>query len=365
VFAVTDVERWVPSDTVDEAIRVEDPSTLSPRHARALYLDDRSTDKTAETVHTDFYQTKAFVEFAEERGIESISDVSGWHLDQFKRQRRTELKPISLKGQMSVLKQMFRYLARIDAVAEGMPEKIDVPTVEEHEETSDVLLETDDAKALIEYFRNSRARYGTKIHALLEVLWHTGCRVSGVRALDLSDYDDEEQFLAFVNRPEAGTRLKRGEKGERTVLVTSEVCDVLDTYIARERHEKRDDYGREPLFCGLQGRPTTGTLRSWCYLATQPCHHSDCPHGKRRDGCDYVPRDRASGCPSTRAPHHVRTGSITWHRDRGVPMEDTAERVNARPETIEKYYDKASDVQKMDARRRQYTEELDLVTNDA
>lgn len=358
---MTDVDRWIPTSTVKEAVKVADPAMLTPRQGRALYLDDRSTDKTAETLHTDFYQTKAFVEFCEERNIERVSEVTGWHLDQFKRERRTELKRISLKGQMSVLTQMFRYLVRIGAVDEGMPEKIDIPTVEEHEETNDELLETEEAKALINYFRNSRARYGTDLHALLEVLWHTGCRVSGARALDLGDYDSEEQFLAFVNRPDSGTRLKRGEKGERTVLITEAVCDVLDTYIARERFDKRDEHGREPLFSGLQSRPSTGTLRSWCYLSTQPCHYDDCPHGKRRDRCDYVPRDKASLCPSTRAPHHLRTGSITWHRDRGVPMEDCAERVNAKPDTIEKYYDKASDVQKMDARRRQYTEDLDVV----
>lgn len=33
-----------------------------------------------------------------------------------------------------------------------------------------------------------------------KVLWHTGCRLGGIIALDLEDYDREANFLEFRHR---------------------------------------------------------------------------------------------------------------------------------------------------------------------
>jgi hypothetical protein len=44
-------------------------------------------------------------------------------------------------------------------------------------------------------------------------------------------------------------------------------------------------------------------------------------------------------------------------------MEITAERVNASPDVIERFYDKASHVEKMENRRRSYVQNLDLEDN--
>ncbi len=145
--------------------------------------------------------------------------------------------------------------------------------------------------------------------------------------------------------------------------INETVCDVLDAFIVRERSEKRDEFGREPLFSGRQGRPSDSTVRAWAYLGTQPCLCGPCPHGRQKHSCEYLERNHASKCPSSRSPHQIRTGSITWHRDRGVPMEITAERVNASPDVIERFYDKASHVEKMENRRRSYVQNLDLEDN--
>jgi hypothetical protein len=96
------------------------------------------------------------------------------------------------------------------------------------------------------------------------------------------------------------------------------------------------------------------------YLATTPCRHSPCPHDQDPDTCDYLSYTTASGCPSSRAPHHIRTGSITWQRSRGIPLEVVADRVNASPQTIEQYYDKEDPRRELEERRRDHIDRLSL-----
>lgn len=66
-------------------------------------------------------------------------------------------------------------------------------------------------------------------------------------------------------------------------------------------------------------------------------------------------RNHASKCPSSRPPHDIRTGSITWMLNLGWPPEDIAERVNADIETIEQHYDKAN----LDERRRRQRDRME------
>ncbi|SNZ06086.1 Site-specific recombinase XerD [Natronoarchaeum philippinense] len=340
------------------------PDDLTPAEAREYYLDDLRADSSDHTIRSYGYRLTQFVEWCEEHDVEQVSEISGWTIDQFKRDRQSMGdEPVTVKGKMVAVKQLLDYCARIDAVDEDLPEKVDIPSLSRAEETSDTKLAAEDAQALLEYYRNDPGVYATNHHALLEVLWNTGARLSGIRTLDLEDYYPDRQFLDFKHRPETGTGLKNDEDGERPVSIPETVCDVLDAYIERDRWEKRDDHGRQPLFSCRQGRPSASTIRSWCYLATQPCLHQECPHGETRPTCEYPHRNKASQCPSSRSPHQVRTGSITWHRDRGIPMEVTAERVNASPDVIERHYDKASAVERMEKRRRKYVQDLDFGDN--
>lgn len=170
--------------------------------------------------------------------------------------------------------------------------------------------------------------------------------------------------MAFTHRPATGTPLKNKHDGERLVGLSETVAEVIDTYVARERFEKRDDHGRRPLFCARQGRPSFSTIRGWTYLATQPCHYTSCPHGNDRATCDYVDRSHASKCPSSRSPHRLRTGSITWQLNKGLSVEQVAERVNASPRVIRRYDDKATQKEEFEQRRRAASAELDIEVND-
>lgn len=337
---------------------------LSPREAMDRWLTKLQAERAESTISTYYYRLKLFVEWCEDQEIDEIGAVTGWDIEQFELHRR-EQNPttVSLNNEFTTLKVWFEYLARIEVVDDDTPDKIDIPQPDPEEKSSDVKLHEDAAEALLSHFRNDPADYGTRNHALLELLWHVGARANAIVALDLRDLretDDGTRYLTFENRPETGTRLKKGINGERPVRLSTTVWDVLDHYIENYRIDVHDEYGRQPLITSRDGRPTEGTIRDWTYQATLPCLHSECPHGNDPLTCQFLQYEKAGGCPSSRSPHHVRTGAITWMRNRGIPAEIVAERVNASVSTIEEHYDKEDPVDQMIKRRDPYFAEFDI-----
>jgi site-specific recombinase XerD len=334
---------------------------LTPREARDRWLGKLRRSKSDDTVETYEYQLKHFVEWCEEEGIDSMGKVGGWDLDTFETQRRDHLKLITLNAEQNTLQRFLEYCARIDLVDESLPKKIDPPKVPADQRVNKIRLHTDDAKALLRYYEEHD--YGSQAHCLLALAWYTGARIGGIRALDVGDYDSENQRVAFFHRPQGGkdgdgTPLKNGVNGERAVGLRREICDVVDEYVDTHRHDKYDKNGRRPLITSESGRPTPGTLGAWMNLATQPCLHSPCPHGKERATCEYTEYQRAAGCPSSRSPHRVRRGSITWQLNCGVPIEKVAKNVNASVRVIEEHYDVPTIYEDLEERRRGYVDLL-------
>ena len=202
-----------------------------------------------------------------------------------------------------------KWCERIDAIDQGMHDKILLPNLSKHEDQRDAMLDSEDADQLIEYLR--QFEFGTRTHALIEVLWHTGMRIGAAHSLDLEDYDAEEQYLRLQHRPETGTRLKNKQDGERVVALNPDICDTLDAYLQYNRIEVRDDFGRTPLFTSQHGRPSKSTLRDSIYRMTRPCEYTgDCPHRREIESCEAMERNKASKCLSSVSPHAIRRGSI-------------------------------------------------------
>jgi site-specific recombinase XerD len=332
---------------------------LSPREAVERWLNKLRASKAENTVSSYHYQLKLFIEWCEEEGITSVRDLSGWDIESYETDRRGEdIEILSLSKELHTLTQFLEYCARVELVDEELPQKVDPPDVPRDDHVDETRLHTNDARSLLEWFEDHD--YGSRSHALLSVLWFTGCRLGGVRALDLEDYSSENQYLQFIHRPSRGTPLKNGRDGERAVGLTEYVVDVLDEYIAENRHKKYDDEGTPPLFTSQVGRPSQNAVRAWSYLATQPCLHKACPHGNERETCEYVDYSKASTCPSSRSPHQIRTGSITWQLNRGVPIEVVAERVNTSVRVLKRHYDQPTRVEELEERRREHVDRLDF-----
>lgn len=350
--------------------RDHDPGALSPREAVERYLRRRQADATDASVKSYKYRLKLWVEWVEGIGIERVDELRGYDFDEYYGIRSGRIAPVTLQNEMQTLRMFAEYLEQIDAV-DDLADSVRIPNVDKNEVSSDVSLEVDDAIPLLAYYRGSDSAYGSRAHALLELTWFTGARQGGLRGLDLRDFYPDEQFVDFVHRPETGTPLKNKSDGERPVAIPSSVVDVLEEFIEGNRHDVVDDHGRAPLLASMRGRPTENTFRAWSYLATEPCLHSPCPHDQERETCEFVDYTHASKCPSSRSPHQIRTGSITWQLDVGLPPAVVAERVNADLRTIKQHYDKATDVERrerlrirMERDRRPFIESLDLDTTE-
>lgn len=337
---------------------------LSPREARDRWLDKLRVERSEQTISTYYYRLKLFTEWAEDNGIESTRELTGWDLETYEAHRRSkEITTNSLHNEFTTLKLWLEYCASIEVVDADLPEKVNVPDVPDGDASSDVKLGQDEAAALLEHYRSASEFNATRAHVLLELAWHTGARAGALVALDLRDIreaDDGTRYLDFENRPQTGTRLKKGPAGERPIILSAPVWEALDSYVQEHRRDVSDEHGRQPLLAGRYGRPKTGTIRDWMYVATEPCIHSPCPHGRQRETCEWTQYEHASKCPSSRSPHQVRTGAITWMRNKGVPAEIVAERVNSSVETIEKHYDKEDPVQEMIERRADHLGGLDI-----
>jgi site-specific recombinase XerD len=273
------------------------PRRLTPRDAWLRYIDRRRSESSEASLSTYYYRLKQFVEWAEAEGIESVSEFDGWTFESYETTRSgDDLAPSTLKGEMQTIKNWIEYLERIEAVDQGLAEKVHVPTVPAGEESDETQLLPADAIELLETFRETPALRATRRHALLEVLWFTGARAGGVRGLDLRDYSSDEEYLDFVHRPETGTPLKNSLDGQRPVGLPRAVCDVLDEYVSSNRYDSHDEHDRQPLFSTQYGRMSRSTLRSDCYMATFPCHVGPCPHGKDPRSCEYLARHHSSKC---------------------------------------------------------------------
>lgn len=336
---------------------------LTPREAAERFISKRRNKNTDKTVRSYENRLRQFVRWAHDRDdVEIMRDLDGWIIDEYERflDERGDA-PATVKGKLVAVQELAKYCVRLNVVDDDFPDCVELPTLSKDEQTSDSKLEVEDARFLLEYYRESTKDYGTRQHVILELMWHIGGRISCFRSLDLGDYDSEERVLRFRHRPP--TRLKDGSQHERNVALTEATAAALDFYIERERYSKRDENGRTPLLTTRYGRPAESTFQTWAYQSTQPCVGTACPHNKKRATCKFTGKSHASKCPSSRGPHAIRTGSITWQLNRGLSYVKVAERVASSPETIRRYYDKA-DLDDELERRRPDTNDLDILTGE-
>ncbi|QOS10415.1 XerC/D-like integrase [Haloferax gibbonsii] len=335
---------------------------LTPREARNRWLAKIRADRAESTVSSYHYRTKHFVEWCEEQQIDQINHLNGWNLDEFEASRRAQgLKTTSLNNELGTLKKLLEYCARIELVDDSLPEKVVPPKVPTEDDVDETRLAEEDALRLLEYYENDPEKRHSRAHVLLALAWFAGPpRLGAIRGLDIGDYHSEEQYVEYHHRPDEETPLKNDARGERAVSLPDRAVEVIDGYIEKNRFDVRDDYGREPLLTSQRGRPSRNAIRTWMYLGTIPCLHAECPHGNNPDSCEYIDYSKASQCPSSRSPHQVRTGAITWMRNNGVPVDVVSARANASVSVIEKHYDKPDYIEEMEKRRRPHLDKLDF-----
>ena len=240
-----------------------------------------------------------------------------------------------------------RYWERIEAVSDGLAEKVPVRNSPKREEVF--------RRPLVRTARLHCCRTtGTERRGhetMRSSSWPGRLRLGGLRALDIRDYYPDDGYVWFRHRPGEGTPLKKDFDSERVVSIPDRMIEAIDAYIDQYRYRVRDEHGRRPLFTSQQDRSHKNTFRMWSYQMTQPCIHGNCPHGEDPGTCEFRGHPYYSKCPSSKSTYPIRKGSISWHLGNGVPMEVVEARCDASREVIQLRYDMRSPEERMQHRR--------------
>ncbi|WP_202935157.1 tyrosine-type recombinase/integrase [Halorussus amylolyticus] len=317
-----------------------DPPDLDISEATALFITRNKPDWKGETERSYRKSFDTFEAFADEEGLETVSDLEMWKVGQYSDYLvAKDYARATVQSKQKQARTWLKWLESQGFIQIGTHLAIEPLKLDDSEQTSSDILRPETLRAFLAYYRDSVKWRATRRHALLEIIGHTGARRSCIRALDLEDYDPEARTLSFINRPETGTRLKRGDSHQRKVILSEAPNQVLHEYVQRERYEKHDGNGRQPLFSSTRGRPAKSTITNWLYQATLPCIMQECPHSRERHTCEWTTQTKTSQCPSSTSPHPVRRGSITWQLNIGRSRQDVADRAATTPDVIRRYYD--------------------------
>ena len=243
--------------------RNTDLQPISPEKALQRYLQHRKNEMSKQSLQSHRYRIEPFVRYCEQEEIESMSDLTGRDLQDYRywRQQDGDLKLVSVKTQMSTIRVFIKWAVSYDAVPEGLIAKVPVPDVSQDGEVNDDKIEADRAFGILEHLE--RWEYASRKHALFALLWFTGIRMGAARTLDLSDIERDKNgsYIQLTHNPDHGTPLKNGELGERPVAIHDKRYELFTDYINAKRIEQTDEYGREPMFTTTQGRISKGKLR--------------------------------------------------------------------------------------------------------
>mgnify|MGYP000191635076 CR=1 FL=1 len=327
----------------------DDLEPLAPADAVEMYVSHRETELSEKSLQNHRYRLDAFVEFCQERGITNLNDLTGRDLHRFRTWRGDGISVMTLRGNLATLRVFLEFCASIDAVEPGMREKVVLPEVDREDESRDVKLDESRAEAILDHL--SRFEYASREHVIMAVLWHTGVRLGTLRALDVSDFDAEAPALTVRHRPETGTPLKNGSAAERSIAVGESYAEVIQDYIDHTRLRAEDSHGRAPLISSSQGRLSESSIRLTVYKWTRPCMVADCPHDEDPTTCEYMTREGASQCPSSRSPHGIRRGALTRMLRQGTPEEVVSDRSNVSRDVLEQHYDRRSESERRELRR--------------
>jgi len=336
---------------------------MSPTEAVEMYLDSKQDELADSTLRSARHRLDAFLQFCDEEGINDMTTLSGRDLYRYRIWRREgqgdgrqAVKLVTLKGQLATLRAFLNFAADIEAVPPDLYEQISLPNMKGGEDVSDSTLDPERAVQILEYLEH--AQPGSFDHIVFMLLWRTGARSGAIRGLDLRDLDLDGSHprvsgpaVQFVHRPETGTPLKNQDKGTRWNRISKKAARFIEDYIEYHRHDVTDDYDRSPLITTEHGRPVGNTIRRTVYRVSRPCWRSEeCPHDRVVEECEATAIDKASRCPSSRSPHDLRSGRVTYYRREDVPRQIVQDRLNASEEILDRHYDRRTDREQAEQR---------------
>lgn len=270
---------------------------------------------------------------------------------------------------MGTLRQFLDFCEDIEAISVGISEVLRPINLDDEDEVDKTMLSAEKAAAIRSYLHGNA--FATFPHVIFEIFWHTGMRLSTIRALDVEDFHTNrrhipsmadllsgadrpeiECYFGIADRPETETDLKNDSKSEREVTLSPEVAEVVDGWLKLHHPMVKDDHGRMPLIGTQYGRASKSAVRENIYRLTRPCHYADACPDDRDLSCDRRKSKEASKCPFSVSPHPIRKGSITYHRNSGWLTKAVSDRADVSREVLELHYDMGSETEKRKRREK-------------
>lgn len=180
-----------------------------------------------------------FVAHIKSEGLSQFTDVTEETIISFLSFLKTQnYAETSITRALIAVKVLFRYLKKEKVIEKNVALYLETPRLWQ---VLPAVLSANEVERLLSQ-PDQDTEEGIRDHAILEILYASGLRVSELCGLKLYDVDDD-----FVR--------VRGKGGkERTVPIGTKALEAVDRYLTRCRPDMGEDSG-QPLFAGLKGKP--------------------------------------------------------------------------------------------------------------
>lgn len=311
-------------------------------------LDDiESTDQYGRKI--DYLQTYLI----EEIKINSTEELTRKDIEGYRDWRKYEslsreepLADNTLSDDMYLYREFIQYLIEFKMVPARFEKAVEIPDIDygSGEGVDEKKLDPTVADAALDYLR--KYEYASVEHVSMELMCQSGPRKGGLIGRDVSDFNYEDKVLLYETND--STPLKNDESSEREITLYGQISEIIKDYLEHQRPDETDQSGREPLLTKGNGRMSPSTLQKIAYKWTRPCEVGlECPHDRDPEDCEAAQgNNSAFKCPSSRAPHHIRSGYITDQRNRGVSPEGIDHRCDVSRRVQGIHYDQPDKTEK-------------------
>jgi site-specific recombinase XerD len=173
---------------------------LDPDEAVQLYLNERKTEVTQNTLYEHKCRLNRFLEWCEDEHVENMNSMIRRTAHSYKQYRVEQVAPITVEHEMRTFRLFLRFCEHIDGVSDGVAASVSVPKAERSERSKSESLSEEVAADILDYL--AKYEYASFRHVLFHLIWNLGCRTGGVRALDLEDFHEHSSdgpYIEFVH----------------------------------------------------------------------------------------------------------------------------------------------------------------------
>ncbi len=199
-----------------------------------------ASDNTVQSYQRDL---KYFDKYVEENEGIMIKSVSPTQIEAYLEHMKEEGKSIAtISRTLASIRAFCQYLVKEQVIKENPAQLIALPKIEKR---APRILSEEQITHLLEQ-PNRKDSKGIRDHAMLELLYATGIRVSELISLKTTDINLQQGYI-----------MCRDTQKERTIPIGKSAISALNTYLSEVRYILIKDTTERTLFVNCNGYPMT------------------------------------------------------------------------------------------------------------